>query len=77
VEAARAALGALANELLDEAVADLPGVGHADRVELHDRPLVARRIALDPDQAGDAPVLLVDVHHVVRTEGAEWQPEQA
>ena len=41
VEAGRAALGALAQELLDEPVADVAGVGHPDRVELDDRPLVA------------------------------------
>ena len=77
VEAGGGAFGALAQELLDEPVADLAGVGHPDRIELHDRPLVADRLALDPDEPGDPALLLVDEHQVVRAEGAERQAEQA
>ena len=77
MEPGGAALGALAQELVDEAVADVAGVGQADGIELHDRPFVAGRLALDADQAGDPAVLLVDVHQVVRTERAERQPEEA
>ena len=77
VEAGGPALRALAQELLDEPVADVAGVGQPDGIELHDRPLVAERLALDADEAGDPPVLLVDVHEVVRAERAERQAEQA
>ena len=76
VEARRCPLGALAQEVLDEPVADVPGVGHADRVELHDRPFVADGLALDPDQAGDPALLLVHEQQVVRPEGAERQAEE-
>ena len=51
VEPGGAALRALAQDLLDEPVADVAGVGDPDRVELHDRPLVADRLALDADEA--------------------------
>ena len=77
VEPCGPALGALAQELLDEPIADVAGIGHPDGVELHDRPLVADRLALDADEAGDPAVLLVDVHEVVRAERAQRQAEQA
>ena len=54
-----------------------PALAMPDRVELHDRPLVADRLALDADEARDPALLLVDVHQVVRPEGTERQPEQA
>ena len=62
---------------MDEPEADVAGLAGADPVELDDRPLVADRVALDADQAGEAALLLVDVHQVVRPERAERQPEQA
>ncbi len=77
VEAGGGALRALAQELLDEPVADLAGVGHPDGIELDDRPLVADRLALDADEPGDPALLLVDEHQVVRPERAERQAEQA
>ena len=40
-------------------------------------PLVAVAVALDPEQAGDPAVVLVDVQQVVGLERAERQPEQA
>jgi hypothetical protein len=77
VEPSGAPLGPLTQELIDEAIADVTGVGHADPVELHDRPLVARGLTLDADQAGDAPALLVDVHEVIGPERTERQAEEA
>ena len=77
VEPGGTALGALAQQELDEPIADVAGVGHAHRIELHDRPLVTHRFALDPDEPGDVALLLVDVHQVVWPERAERQPEQA
>ena len=77
VEARGRPLRALAQELLDQPVADVARIGHPDRVELDDRPLVADALALDADEAGDPALLLVDVHQVVRSERAERQAEQA
>ncbi len=77
VEACRPALGTLAKHLLHHSIADVAGVAHADRIELHDRPLVADGLAFHPDQAGDVALLVVDVHQVVGPEGPQWQPEQA
>ena len=58
MEARRAPLRALAQELLDQPVADVAGVDHPDRVELHDRPFVADALALHADEAGDVARLL-------------------
>ena len=77
VEPRRAALGALPQDLLDQPVPDVARIGHPDRIELHDRPLVADRFTLDADKTGDAALALVHVHEVVRAERAEWQAEQA
>src|SRR3954451_18657001 len=77
MEPRRAALRALAQQLVHEAVADVTGVREADRIELHDGPLVPRGLALDPDEPGDPAVLLVDVHEVVRAERPEREPEEA
>ena len=77
VEPGGATLRPFAQELLDEAVADVAGIGQADRIELHDGPLVAGRLALDADQAGDAVGAFVHVHQVVGPERAERQAEQA
>ena len=67
----RAALAAVAQQVLHQAEADVAGVAVVDRVELHDRPLVAVAVALHAREAGQAAVLLVDVERVVRLERAE------
>ena len=77
MEADGSALGAVAQEVLDQAEADIARVALPDRIELDDGPLVAMALALDPEQAADPPVELVDVQQVVRLERAQRQPEQA
>jgi hypothetical protein len=77
VEPGGAPLGPLAQELLDEAVADIARVGHPDGIELDDGPLVTDGLALDADEPRDPALLLVDVHQVVGPEGAQRQAEQA
>ena len=77
VEADRPAPAAVADEMLDELVADIAGVGCTDPVELHDRPLVAEAVALHPQQAREPACLLVDVQQVVWPEGSQRQAEQA
>src|SRR6476469_351057 len=77
MEPPRTALRGLAEDLVDEPEADVACLPGADPVELDDRPLVADRVALHPDQARQAALLLVDVHQVVRLERAEREPEQA
>ncbi|MFL5642964.1 MAG: hypothetical protein ACJ771_11540, partial [Chloroflexota bacterium] len=57
---------ALAQQLLDEPVTDVPRIGHPDRIELDDRPLVADSLALHSDEARDPAIVLVDEHEVVR-----------
>ena len=54
VEPPRTALRGLAQDLVDEPEPDVAGLADADPVELDDRPLVADRVALDPDQARTA-----------------------
>ena len=76
MEAHRAAPGAVAEQVLDEPVADVAGVGVVDRVQLDDRPLVAMRLALHAQQAREPARLLVDVEQVVRPERAERAAEQ-
>ncbi len=76
VEAHRAALGAVTQEVLHEAEADVAGVGQADGVQLHDRPLVALGVALGPQQAGQAALVLVDVELVLRPQRPEGHAEQ-
>ena len=56
VEAARAALRPVAQQVLDEPEPDVARIVAADRVELHDDPLVARRLALHAEEAGDVAV---------------------
>ena len=77
VEADRAALRAVAQQVLDEPEADVARVQAADRVQLHDRPLVALALALHAEEPGDVAVALEHVEHVVRLERAERQAEQA
>jgi hypothetical protein len=77
MEPAGAALRRLADELLDEPVPYVAGIRRADGIELDDRPLVAEGFALDPDEPGEVAVLLVDEQEVVRSEGAQREPEQA
>ena len=77
VEPRGRSLGAFAQQLLDQPVADVAGIGQPDRIEFHDRPLVAGRLALDAQEPGEAAGVLVDVHEVVRLEGTERQAEQA
>src|SRR3970040_2198737 len=60
-----------------EPVADVAVRAGADGVQLDDRPLVAMRVALDPQQPRDLALLLVDVELVVWPEGAQRQAEQA
>ena len=66
VEPDRAALRAVAQQVLDQPEADVAGVEVAHRVELHDRPLVARALALHAQQPGDVAVAVEDVQDVVR-----------
>ena len=77
MEANGAALGPVAQQVLDQAEARVAGVAGADGVELDDRPLVARRVAFHPKEAGQAALVLVDEEQVVRPERSERQPEQA
>ncbi len=77
VEADCSPAGAVAKEMLDEAVADVAGLGVPDRVELDDRPLVAMALTLDPQQPAEPALSLVNVHEVVRAERPERQPEEA
>ena len=77
VEPDRAALAAVAQQVLDEPEAHVARVHVADGVELDHRPLVARAVALRAQQAGDVAVAVEDVHHVVGAEGAQREPEQA
>ncbi len=72
VEADRATLAAVAQEVLDEAEADVAGIEIADRVELDDGPLVARAVALGAEEARDVAVPVEHVHHVVRAERPQW-----
>ena len=76
MEADRAAPGAIPEQVLDEPVTDVAGLGRRDSVQLHDRPLVAVAFALYPEQAREPARLLVDIEQVVRPERAERQPEQ-
>src|SRR5450759_1508136 len=77
VKADRAALGSVAEEVLDHPETRVAGVARADRVELHDRHLVARGVALHPQQPRNPPLVFVDEEQVVGTESAERQTEQA
>ncbi len=76
VETGRAAPRDIAEARLDQAVADVAGVAEPDRVELHDRPLVAVAVALDAEEPREVAVALVDVQEVVRAEGTERQAEE-
>ena len=83
MEPGRAALLALAQDLLDEPEADLARArsrgraGRADGVKLHDGPVVAPVLPLHPDEAGHVPIGLVHEEKVVRPDGDEGQTEQA
>ena len=76
MEAHGAALGPVTQEVLHEAEADVAGVGQPDGVELHDRPLVALGVALGPQQAGQAALILVHVELVLRPQRPEGHAEQ-
>ena len=76
MEANRAAFGAVADEVLDETESRVAGVSGADGIQLHDRPLVARCVALHPQQPREAALVLVDEEQVVGAEGAERQSEE-
>jgi hypothetical protein len=50
VEACSAALRTVAQQVLNEPEPDVAGVTEPDGIELHDRPLVAVRVALHAEQ---------------------------
>jgi hypothetical protein len=77
VEADRAAPCAVAQQVLNEAEANVAGLGLADGIELDDRPVIAVALALDPQQTGEPAVVLEHVQQVVGAEGAERKPEEA
>ena len=77
MEANRAPFGAVSHQVLDEAETRIAGVARTDRVEFHDRPLVARGIALDPQEPGDPARVFIHEEQIVGPEGAERQAEEA
>ena len=77
VEARGTAARAVAQEVLDHAVADVAGGTVVDRVELDDGPLVAVGVALDASQPGQPAALVIDVHLVVGLERAQGHAEEA
>jgi hypothetical protein len=77
VEARGTPSGAVAEQVLDEAKADVTGVPVVHGVELDHGPLVAVGIPLDARQPGQAAILVIDVQLVVRLEGPQGHPEEA